>query len=190
MAGSEVRSLRIYTRTGDGGDTGLLGGNRVPKTDVRIEAIGTVDELNATIGLCRTENPPPQVSTILEWVQNGLFDVGAELASSRDSGFELKSVEPPDIQRLEASIDSMTATLEPLKNFILPGGTMLAARLHVARTVCRRAERRVLTLHASFPVSTNVLGFLNRLSDWLFVAARWSNSHAGVADLKWSRKED
>lgn len=179
--------MKIYTKTGDAGETGLVGGQRVPKDSLRIEAIGDVDELNAVIGLCRLHACGSSLDTLLEQVQNRLFDLGAELASPDRE--QHQSLSEEDALVLEQSIDEQTARLEPLRNFILPGGCSLGCHLHIARAVCRRAERTVLQLHRSEPLRANVRVYLNRLSDWLFVAGRTANQEAGVQDVKWKRTE-
>ncbi len=176
---------RIYTRTGDAGQTGLVGGGRISKTSLRIHAVGEVDELNAGLGMARTLLPPAGLDGPLAQIQHRLFDLGAELAAP---GFGLESIDPEDTAFLEASMDAQSAELPPLKAFILPGGTPLAAALHQARCVCRRAERSVLLLHHEEPVREEVLQYLNRLSDWLFTAARTANHLSGVSDVKWEKK--
>lgn len=182
--------MKIYTRTGDDGSTGLFGGSRVRKTDPRIECYGTVDELNAAIGLAVVASSP-QLRALLTVAQGELFVIGAELATPggvpRPPGME--PLGAPSIARLEAEIDAAEASLSPLRNFILPGGCEAAARLHVARTVCRRSERLAVALAAEQPVDPMVITYLNRLSDWLFVQARWSNHAAGVQDVPWSREQ-
>jgi cob(I)alamin adenosyltransferase len=175
--------MRIYTRQGDTGETGLIGGRRVRKHVPRIDAYGTVDELNALLGVARASGAPSRVDQVLDHVQNELFDVGAELADPIPSG----AIGEALIQRLEEMIDLFETELEPLKQFILPGGTQPAAHLHLARTVCRRAERKVVEL-VSDPnekVDPQIVVYLNRLSDLLFVLARVCNAHGGVADAKW-----
>jgi cob(I)alamin adenosyltransferase len=175
--------MKIYTRTGDAGQTSLFGGARVGKDDARIEAYGTVDELNSFLGLARAVWPNGPIDEELAYVQNDLFDIGAQLAapgSDRFPGADAKRIEA-----LEQRIDSMERELEPLKNFILPGGSPAAAHLHVARTVCRRAERRVVALQDD-AAGTSIV-YLNRLSDFLFVAARYANTKQGVADVLWSK---
>jgi len=174
---------KLYTRTGDNGTTGLLGPVRVSKADARIEAYGTVDELNATLGLALAldrERLEPYVPTI----QEQLFCVGAMLASVGDAE-PVCVVDTEDVAQLERWIDQMDQELEPLCAFILPGGAPAAAALHVARTVCRRAERRVVALAASEPVPRVIVQYLNRLSDLLFVLARWLNRSAAVPDRQW-----
>lgn len=173
--------MKIYTRTGDRGETSLFGGARVPKNDPRIDAYGTVDELNSFLGVVLAIDPDAQ---LLE-VQRDLFEIGAHLASPGTSRFA--GVEASRIEALERGIDAMEAELAPLKSFILPGGTAAAAQLHVARTVCRRAERLVVALHDDDPATQSSITYLNRLSDYLFVAARYANRKAGVDDVPWTR---
>ena len=177
--------MKIYTRTGDAGETGLLGGVRVKKHDPRIEAYGTVDELNAVLGVVRASHPSQRVAQILEHIQNELFSVGAELATPTPEGSHFGRIDEPHVARLEEMIDLCEAELEPLRNFILPGGSLAAAHLHLARTVCRRAERFVVKLAETSPVSPQVIVYLNRLGDLLFVLARFENQRAGVPDVKW-----
>jgi cob(I)alamin adenosyltransferase len=177
--------MKIYTKTGDKGETGLVGNARVKKTSTRIRAIGEVDELNAAIGLARTESQGAELDDDLARIQSTLFDLGAELASLPGSKITFAILSNDAPQLLELSIDGQTANLEPLKNFILPGGSKLAAHLHVARCICRRAERAVLELHEEEPLRSEVLVFLNRLSDWLFVSARTANRQSGIEDVAW-----
>jgi cob(I)alamin adenosyltransferase len=179
---------RIYTRTGDAGETALADGSRVAKTSLRVAAYGTVDELNAALGLAAVAGAGEQAEAIGR-VQNDLFDLGADLATP---GFETDAeaarprlrVVPAQVGRLEAEIDAMNGGLAPLRSFVLPGGTPLAAALHLARTTCRRAERETVALAAAEPVNPEAVRYLNRLSDWLFVAARDAND-GGKADLLW-----
>lgn len=177
--------MKIYTKTGDDGETGLFGGPRVRKDAHRIEAYGTVDELNATLGRARSEPLPPPLDTILARVQGELFDLGAELATPDPERFNLHRIQEPHIARLESAIDQLEGGLPPLQNFILPGGTRAAAELHVARTLCRRAERRLVTLASQEQISAALIVYLNRLSDLLFVMARFANRAAGQADVAW-----
>jgi cob(I)alamin adenosyltransferase len=177
--------LKIYTRTGDQGETSLFGGTRVPKNDARIEAYGTVDELNSTIGLARTSGLPPEIDATLFGVQADLFEVGAHLASPGTSRFP--GVDAARIETLETQIDAMERELTPLQTFILPAGSVQAAQLHVARTVCRRTERLVVGLEDSSLATISTIAYLNRLSDYLFVAARFANQRAGVEDVPWKR---
>ena len=173
--------MKIYTRTGDRGETSLFGGARVPKNDPRIDAYGTIDELNSCLGVLLAIEPDPQLLA----VQRDLFEIGAHLASPGTSRFA--GVETSRIEELERGIDAMEADLAPLKSFILPGGTPAAAQLHVARTVCRRAERLVVALHDDDPATQSSIAYLNRLSDYLFVAARHANHKRGVEDVPWTR---
>ena len=173
--------MKIYTRTGDRGETSLFGGARVPKNDPRIDAYGTIDELNSQIGVVLAIEDDAQLLA----VQRDLFEIGAHLASPGISKFA--GVEAARIEELERGIDAMEAGLAPLKSFILPGGTAAAAQLHVARTVCRRAERLVVALHDDDPATQSSIAYLNRLSDYLFVAARYANHKRGVEDVPWTR---
>ena len=179
--------MKIYTRTGDLGETGLLGGPRVGKDIVRIEAYGTVDELNASLGLVRAEPLPADADAVLSRIQAELFEVGAELATPDPAAKGTRTVGADRVAALEADIDRFEATLPPLRYFILPAGTRSAATLHLARTICRRAERRLVTLirQADPPVSPILLGYLNRLGDLLFVLARVCNAQAGQSDTAW-----
>jgi cob(I)alamin adenosyltransferase len=181
--------MKIYTKTGDAGDTGLIGGERVSKDDLRFEAVGTVDELNAVLGRCRTQAEGIGLDRLLERIQNLLFDAGAELGGTRNNPHYRTAFVAEDVMALERSIDEQTEALEPLRHFILPGGSSLAAEIHVARTVCRRAERAILRLHRRDGVESLTLVFFNRLSDWLFVAARTANRLAGRKDVIWTAKE-
>ena len=181
--------MKIYTRTGDAGETGLFGGPRVRKDDLRIDAYGTVDELNAFLGLARCEPLPAEIAATIERVQHELFAVGAELATPDPKQHGLAIVGEPHIAALEREIDALDAHLPPLKQFILPGGNRGAALLHVARAVCRRAERQVVALAgtAGANVSPTIVKYLNRLSDYLFVAARAANCLAGIAETPWNK---
>ena len=180
---------RIYTRTGDGGDTGLSDGSRVAKHDPRVEAYGTVDELNSVLGMARL-HAAGDVAEQLGTIQNDLFDLGADLArpdmaADGDAGYEVLRIIQPQVERLETEIDAMNAHLNPLRSFILPGGSVLSAHLHHARTVARRAERRATELAAATgDANPAAIRYLNRLSDWLFVAARSAND-GGRADILW-----
>ena len=184
-----VELNRIYTRAGDGGRTALVGGEARPKHDLRIEAFGTVDETNAVIGLARLHaRADPELDEMLARIQNDLFDLGADLATpraERKGREDLRSVEG-QVARRDAEIDALNRGLEPLRSFVLPGGTPASAYLHLARTVCRRAERLATAL-AEKPdelVSPTVVKYLNRLSDHLFVAARHANAR-GRSDVLW-----
>ena len=185
-----VRLNKIYTRTGDKGTTMLGTGERRPKHDLRVEAYGTVDETNSIVGLVRLETASyPALDQMLTQIQNDLFDLGADLCTP-DSGekldYEPLRIIASQVERLEQQIDQLNAELEPLKSFILPGGTRASAHLHYARTVSRRAERLVTALAAneSEPVSPQAIQYLNRLSDFFFVAARWANDK-GNNDILW-----
>jgi cob(I)alamin adenosyltransferase len=178
---------RIYTKSGDHGQTSLGDGTRVPKTDSRIIAYGTVDELNSLIGVVIAAGAPEPVATRLRHIQNDLFDVGADLCVPAARGPEAEGrlrVAPEQAAQLERWIDAATDQLEPLRSFVLPGGTSAAAYLHLARTVCRRAEIKVLTLAESAPINPQVTIYLNRLSDLLFVWARLYND-GGKSDVLW-----
>ncbi|MEO8901611.1 MAG: cob(I)yrinic acid a,c-diamide adenosyltransferase [Polyangiaceae bacterium] len=179
--------MKIYTRTGDAGETGLFGGVRVEKDDPRVEAYGTVDELNSCVGVARALGVSGQTDAALLQIQHDLFTVGAELACApgKEDKLRMALVAETDIQRLEGWIDQSEAPLEPLKNFVLPGGSASAAELHRARTVCRRAERRTLTAGRASPIRPDVVIYLNRLSDLLFVLARYENHIASIADIPW-----
>lgn len=177
----------IYTKSGDRGDTGLGDGQRVTKDHPRVEAYGQVDELNAVLGLVAAYGPGAPEAALLRDVQNDLFDVGADLCVPPPEGEEpgqALRVTAAQAERLERAIDRLTEGLEPLRSFILPGGSPAAAWLHLARTVCRRAERAVVTLTHSEPVNPQVVVYLNRLSDFLFVLARVAND-GGQADVLW-----
>ena len=176
--------MKIYTRTGDAGETSLFGGARVSKDDQRIEAYGTVDELSSFIGIARASWPNGALDGELARVQNDLFDIGALLAAPGSDRF--RGADPARIEQLERAIDAMERELTPLTNFILPGGSIAAAQLHAARTVCRRAERRVISLHDDS--ATGAIVYLNRLSDYLFVAARLANAKHGVSDVTWKAR--
>ena len=180
--------MKIYTKTGDSGQTGLFAGPRVRKDDVRIEAYGAVDELNAFLGLARSQALPAEIETCLARVQNELFAVGAELATPDPVKHKTAMIGPAHIEALEWAIDALEANLQPLRQFVLPAGTAAAAHLHVARGICRRAERRLVTLSSENPaLFQNVLTYLNRLGDYLFVAARSANHTAGAAEVPWTK---
>jgi cob(I)alamin adenosyltransferase len=178
---------RIYTKAGDGGETGLGDGRRVPKDDPRVDAYGQVDELNAVLGLFAAYCPDSPERDLVRSVQNDLFDVGGDLcvppADGEQPGQCLR-VTAAQAERLERAIDRVNDGLDPLRSFVLPGGTPAAAWLHLARTVCRRAERAVVTLTRTEPVNPQVVVYLNRLSDLLFVLARSAND-GGKADVLW-----
>ena len=181
--------MKIYTKAGDRGETHVFGGPRVRKDDLRIEAYGTVDELNAAIGCVRAQRPDPRLDTILERIQHELFAVGGELATPDPFEKGMDLVGESHVIRLEAEIDTWELELEPLRQFILPAGTPAAAALHLARTICRRAERKCvsMTYTAEKPASPRIVKYLNRLSDLLFVMARVANKLEGVADVPWQK---
>jgi cob(I)alamin adenosyltransferase len=185
---------RIYTRTGDKGDTGLTTGERRPKCDLRVDAYGAVDEANSAVGVARIETAKSAglsgLDHMLEAIQNDLFDLGADL-STPEGGKKLKweplRIQPSQVERLERDIDALNADLEPLRSFVLPAGAPAAAHLHLARAIARRAERRMVALarKEGETVSGPALQFVNRLSDFLFVAARWVNTRGG-GDVLWT----
>lgn len=178
--------MKIYTKTGDDGTTSLFSGGRVSKTHLRVEAYGTVDEFSAIIGVVRVNKPSEKGNQWLVQIQDHLFRLGADLATPLDAKIGISTrIGDVEIEWAEAVIDEAESALPELTTFILPGGTLTAAQLHVARTVCRRAERRVIELAAIENVGEYVVKYLNRLSDLLFVLARWENHQAGVADEEW-----
>ena len=181
--------MKIYTKTGDAGDTGLFGGGRVHKDDPRVEAYGDVDELNAVIGMARAIEPLARIDDVLLPIQRDLFAIGALLATpdreKMAQHLAKARIDDTRIAELERAIDEGEAELEPLAAFILPGGTAKAAALHVARTVCRRAERRVVTLQHQTELPPLAIIYLNRLSDLLFTLARVTNHRAGLAEVVW-----
>lgn len=180
---------RIYTKTGDEGETGLFGGGRVPKDDPRVAACGDVDELNAAVGFAASLEPASLDAAFLQTIQRDLFTIGAELASPDlarvDKALGGPRIGEPQIGMLEHMIDGHEAKLQPLQNFILPGGTPKAAAFHLARAVCRRAERAVVTLAREQKISPAIMQYLNRLSDLLFVLARATNAQARRPDVTW-----
>lgn len=175
--------MKIYTRTGDSGETSLFGGTRIKKDDPRIDAYGTIDELNSFVGTARSSWPGSPIDDQLQSIQNDLFDIGAQLAAPGHDRFA--GVDRRRIDELETSIDAMERELTPLANFILPAGSPAAANLHVTRTVCRRAERLVVSLRD--PALETTIVYLNRLSDFLFVAARYANRRLGTDDVTWKK---
>jgi len=178
--------MKLYTKTGDDGTTGLFGGGRVPKASARVEAYGTVDETNASIGVARALPIDGAMDEVLARIQGDLLVLGAELACvpGREDKLGIARIGEDDVRRLEAAIDAAAEASPPLKHFVLPGGSPQAAALHVARTVCRRAERAVLALDDA-PARREVVIYLNRLSDLLFALARQANVIAGVPDVQW-----
>lgn len=186
--------MKIYTKTGDRGDTGLFGGDRVSKASARVEAYGDVDELNSVLGLARAEQlgveGADRFDALLLAIQSRLFDLGAELANGRSKDLGIPLVDDADIEAMELAIDAAETELAPLKAFVLPGGTVLASRLHMARTVCRRAERRVVALASEVELRPETIRYLNRLSDLLFVLARLANARRGVPDVPWRGRRE
>lgn len=182
--------MKIYTKTGDDGSTGLIGGERVRKSDRRIECFGTIDELNASLGWASVVASDPLLGS-LKAIQNELFVIGSHLALPEHDAPKnqwLPNLDEAIVTRLEMQIDASEQKLPALRNFILPGGVELAARLHLARTVCRRAERLLVSFALDRPVPAVIVTYLNRLSDWLFVHARLANHDAGVKDVPWEKQ--
>ncbi len=181
--------MKIYTKRGDKGETSLIGGSRVSKTHVRIEAYGTVDELNSVVGVIRDTADFKDIDQFLVDIQNRLFTIGSELASTPDSKMQIPKLEESDIEVLEKEMDRMDEHLPQLKNFILPGGDLTASHCHVARCVCRRAERRVVALADDSEVDEKIIRYLNRLSDYLFTLARYYTfRHRGV-ETEWKTRK-
>ena len=183
-----ARLTKIYTHTGDHGETGLVAGKRISKDAPRLDVAGTVDELNSAIGLAGALNPYRRVAVALAQIQNDLCDLGAELATlPADFRDGMPRIEAHQVAALEKSIDELNAVLGPLEEFILPGGTPAAAQLHVARTVCRRAERLCVRLARQEKIGKWIMPYLNRLGDALFVLARWTNFKANVPESSWQK---
>jgi cob(I)alamin adenosyltransferase len=190
-----MRISKVYTKTGDKGETRLAGGQQVWKDSLRVEAYGTVDELNAMLGVTRamwlagtSEPMRAEIGEELRWMQNKLFDIGGLLATTPGQSFpNMPSVDTADVSRLEGLIDGWQKDLQPLKEFILPGGGVIASSIHLARTVCRRAERHCITLMRKEQVNPPIIIYLNRLSDALFVLARWTAYRLGEPELLWER---
>ncbi len=179
--------MKIYTKTGDMGDTSLFGGKRVPKSTLRIDAYGTVDELNAQLGVARALKPFAEIDRLLEQIQSQLFVLGADLATPFDAAStNIKRIQQNEIQFLEETIDRLNVHLEPLKSFILPDGSIVGAQLHVARAVCRRTERLVDALGRKEKIGKYPLMYLNRLADLLFVIARYVNKLNGMEETEWN----
>ena len=184
----KLKEMKIYTRTGDDGTTGLIGGSRVKKYNIRLEAYGTIDELNSYFGLIRSMQTDQRTDNILEIIQNKLFVIGANLAT--DESISLIKKQLPckltDIELLEMEMDQMNESLPELRNFILPGGCQASSFCHVARTVCRRAERHIVELSENKEVDPNLIKFVNRLSDYLFVLSRKINLDQNASEILWS----
>lgn len=185
--GTLKTTMKIYTKAGDAGQTALYGGAKVPKDHLRIRAYGSLDETNAVLGIVLAESQglPESLKTGLLRIQNELFQLGAELATPRGGRITTALIEEPHIEALEKEIDAMEAVLSPLKTFILPGGARAAAYLHLARTVVRRSERELVVLHRAEPCRDEVLKYVNRLSDYFFVCARFANHSQKQADVPW-----
>lgn len=181
--------MKIYTRVGDDGGTGLIGGARVSKDHLRIEAYGTLDELSATLGIACSSLTHVDICDLLRSIQDDLFVMGAQLATPGAAPPACGTITATDISRMERAIDTFDGRLPALRSFILPGGTPGAASLHLARVVCRRAERRVVTLSGQEAISESLVPYLNRLSDLLFVLARAANQAEGVEDIPWRKRE-
>jgi cob(I)alamin adenosyltransferase len=184
--------VTLYTRRGDAGETDLFGGPRVSKDHLRVEAYGAVDELNAALGAARVASEHADLSDVVREIQSLLFDLGGTLATPdprRRAKGEVPELEAQHVEVLERHIDRLEQELGPLRRFVLPGGTAAAAAFHVARTACRRAERRCVALHGREPLDAVILGYLNRLSDLLFVMARVENRRAGSGDVEWIGRE-
>ena len=182
-------AFKIYTKTGDKGQTSLYGGRRLPKSHIRIDAYGTVDELNSYIGLIRDNTTDGSMRDLLKSIQDRLFTIGANLASDPEKEMKVPDIRKTDVEILEASIDEMNETLPALKNFILPGGHTTVSFCHIARCVCRRAERITVALQQVEPVEDILLIYLNRLSDWLFVLARKMALDLKVEEVEWKTRE-
>lgn len=181
--------MKIYTKTGDAGETGLFGGRRVPKDHARIEAYGLVDQLNAHLGVARLYAQDVELDGLLGRIQDELFVLGADLATPLDvRSAHVVRMGEEEVRQLEAEIDHFDDELQPLKSFILPGGSPLAAHLHLARTVCRQAERAIVHLARQEDISPQALAYVNRLSDWLFTLARVANHRAQVPDVPWTAR--
>ena len=177
--------MKIYTKTGDEGETGLFGGSRLSKASARVASYGDVDELNSVLGLARLHPLDDEWDALLATVQSELFNLGAELAARPGKDIGVPTIGDAQVQTLERAIDRAEEELEPLQSFVLPGGSTGAAHLHHARTVCRRAERGVVALSQQDEVRPEIMRYLNRLSDLLFVLARVANHRSGVEDVPW-----
>lgn len=181
------KEMKIYTKTGDDGTTGLVGGSRVKKYALRLEAYGTIDELNAAVGMIEALNQDDEINKLLENIQNKLFNIGSRLASD-EKGEEFTAnlaISEADVEMLENAIDGFESELPELTHFILPGGDQLVAQCHMARTICRRAERRIIEFAEQDKVQPNLIKFINRLSDFFFVLARVSGFRRGVEERPW-----
>lgn len=186
---NQIMGFKIYTKTGDAGTTGLFGGKRLPKSHLRIEAYGTVDELNAHIGMVRDQFTEPAVRALLKDIQDRLFTIGANLASDPDKDMPVPDIQATDIEALEKAMDEMDEVLPELKNFILPGGHPAVSSAHIARCVCRRTERLVVALSQESRVEPVVVQYLNRLSDYLFILARFIGYSKGIDEVVWAPRK-
>ncbi len=182
-------STKIYTKTGDDGTTGLFGGARLPKHDIRIEAYGTVDEFNSTLGFLMTFIDDHEILLLLQMIQSRLFTVGSNLASDPSKDMITPDLKEEDLLTIEASIDQMQTSLPELKHFILPGGSQAISAAHLARTVCRRAERRCVALAFESQVDPLIILYLNRLSDYLFVLARYIGHQNNIEEIRWTPRK-
>lgn len=180
--------FKIYTKGGDTGETGLIGGSRVPKNHIKVESYGTVDELNSHIGVLKSQLSNPKHSVFLKAVQDRLFSIGSVLAQSQGTNWVEHGIVESDISEMENEIDSITKDLPELKNFILPGGSLLGAQAHVCRTVCRRAERWVVSLHQIEAQDPLLIKYLNRLSDYFFTLARGLDYEQGAGEIIWTQR--
>lgn len=182
--------MKIYTKTGDSGQTSLIGGTRIPKHHYRIEAYGTVDELNSWIGLIGDECAEEELKLFLRKIQHQLFDLGSNLAADpQKNKMKLPEIEEGDVTAIEARIDKMNLALPELKNFILPGGHAEVSHIHIARCVCRRAERNMTALHEAEKINETLIHYVNRLSDFLFVLARYKALYLNVNEIKWEPRK-
>lgn len=181
--------MKIYTKTGDKGETGLFGGKRISKDSLRIAAYGEIDELNSVLGICRVINKIVEIDKVLHQLQREICDLAADLATPLDEKLSVPRMKKSQVQQIEDWIDEISNKVEPLKNFILPGGSILASYLHFARAVCRRAERTIVALQKKEEISKNIAEYVNRLSDLMFVMARYMNRLDGVKDEKWTPKK-
>jgi cob(I)alamin adenosyltransferase len=183
-------AFKIYTKTGDQGETGLFGGRRVPKSHLRVDAYGALDELNSFVGWLRDSVSDEKTRSVLAGAQHRLFDLGAHMAADPDKQLHTPDLRPADAELLEAEMDRMETALPPLKNFILPGGHPTVSLCHVCRTVCRRAERSAVALHLQSPLNPLALLYLNRLSDYFFVLARQLSQELGAPEMPWEKRTD
>jgi len=180
---------KIYTKSGDNGDTSLFGGSRAPKYDIRIETLGVIDEFNTFLGIVISFQPPEKINEVLKQIQNDLFIASAEL-SSRKPDLKIPKIQEHNISELEKFIDSIDALLPPLSSFIIPGGSIIAAHLHAARSICRRAERTLSLLASKESLNPLLLIYFNRCSDLLFVLARYANIIANIPESEWHSSND